>query len=51
MIVDIDGKCDWFPCQEVNWSTSCDNDLYNIKKDDYKYCPYCGKEIKHYGGN
>lgn len=28
-------------------TTSCKNDIFvNILNDDFKYCPFCGKEIK-----
>ena len=30
---------------ESKYNTSCDNFLY-LEFHDYKYCPYCGKQIK-----
>ena len=44
----IEGYCVWTN-QVDYWETECDNAQIftsgNIEDNEYKYCPYCGKQI------
>ena len=46
-------KCIWTYCDNQDYDyyeTSCDEAHYftcgDIKANDFRYCPYCGKEIE-----
>jgi hypothetical protein len=51
---DIKGTCKWnYELQddgEYTYPTECGNEHYfscgDIKTNEHKYCPYCGKEIE-----
>ena len=42
-----DDDPDWGP----EWYTSCKHDAYFVdttpQEEEYKYCPWCGKEIEY----
>ena len=47
-------KCKWSKCENsdetIYYETSCDNATQfledGIEDNNYKFCPYCGKEIE-----
>lgn len=42
--------CEWNGCDDGYYSTSCNKSFIFTESDcegnDFKYCPYCGREIK-----
>ena len=43
-------KCKWKIDEDGIYHAECDNDFIfdsgTIEENSFKYCPYCGKEIK-----
>lgn len=49
-IISIPDFCLWIQDNNDNWDTSCGNCFYlcegTPKKNEMKYCCYCGKKLK-----
>jgi uncharacterized Zn-finger protein len=53
-VVEVGDRCEWVkdenPMHGDSYDTSCNNKHIfiegNIKENQHKFCPYCGREIK-----